>query len=137
MANATPSCFTFDRQPVARAFSRAWAKTGKRIAARMAMIAITTSNSIKVKPRACGLRSIGVPLSFATGTHALHGFLRSAISPPGGGGGGARHDGGKPSSKHRRPGLGQLRGAGHPRFLARRAAERPGARGARRRLCAD
>jgi hypothetical protein len=38
------------RQVVCRAFSRALAKTGKRIAARMAIIAITTSNSIKVKP---------------------------------------------------------------------------------------
>ncbi|MBM3497413.1 MAG: hypothetical protein FJX74_01975, partial [Armatimonadetes bacterium] len=34
-----------------RAFSRARAKTGNRIAARMAMIAMTTSNSISVKPR--------------------------------------------------------------------------------------
>src|SRR5207247_5476931 len=33
-----------------RAFSRAWAKTGKRIAARMAMMAMTTSSSIRVKP---------------------------------------------------------------------------------------
>src|SRR5437660_1732956 len=34
-----------------RARSRAWAKTGKRIAARMAIIAITTSSSISVKAR--------------------------------------------------------------------------------------
>ena len=34
---------------MARAFSRAWANTGKRIAARMAMMAITTSSSISVK----------------------------------------------------------------------------------------
>src|SRR5437660_2222093 len=33
-----------------RAFSRAWAKTGNRIAAKIAMIAITTSSSIRVKP---------------------------------------------------------------------------------------
>src|SRR5262249_5953154 len=33
-----------------RAFSRAWAKTGKRIAAKMAMMAMTTSSSIRVKP---------------------------------------------------------------------------------------
>src|SRR5437870_4227204 len=38
------------RQLVFRACSRAWAKTGKRIAARMAMMAMTTSNSIRVKP---------------------------------------------------------------------------------------
>src|SRR5438034_4732794 len=37
-------------QVAVRAFSRAWANTGKRIAARMAMIAITTRSSIKVKP---------------------------------------------------------------------------------------
>src|SRR5262245_14262218 len=47
---AVPICFRLERQPACRAFSRAWAKTGKRIAARMAMIAITTSNSISVKP---------------------------------------------------------------------------------------
>src|SRR5262249_35292460 len=34
-----------------RALSRAWAKTGNRIAAKMAMIAITTSSSISVKPK--------------------------------------------------------------------------------------
>jgi hypothetical protein len=32
-----------------RAFSRAWANTGNRIAAIMAMMLITTSNSISVK----------------------------------------------------------------------------------------
>jgi hypothetical protein len=36
-------------QVVWRAFSRAWANTGKRIAASIAIIAITTSNSIRVK----------------------------------------------------------------------------------------
>src|SRR5437870_2142156 len=41
----------FDAHMVCRAFSRAWAKTGKRIAARMAMMAITTSSSMRVKPR--------------------------------------------------------------------------------------
>src|SRR5262245_39294693 len=43
-----PSCFMFDRHVAARAFSRAWAKTGNRIAARIAMIAITTRSSISV-----------------------------------------------------------------------------------------
>src|SRR5437868_2719012 len=43
-------CFILERQEVCRAFSRAWAKTGKRIAARMAMIAITTRSSISVNP---------------------------------------------------------------------------------------
>src|SRR5438093_4430190 len=49
MLNATPHCFRLDRQVAARAFERAWAKTGKRIAAKIAMIAITTSNSMSVK----------------------------------------------------------------------------------------
>src|SRR5579864_9449764 len=39
------------RQLMARAFSRACAKTGKRIAARMAMIAMTTSSSMRVNAR--------------------------------------------------------------------------------------
>src|SRR5579862_388250 len=43
-------CLTFDRQTVLRACSRACAKTGNRIAARIAMMAMTTSNSIKVNP---------------------------------------------------------------------------------------
>src|SRR5687768_9352007 len=43
-----------ERQLVMRAFSRACANTGKRMAASMAMIAITTSSSIRVKPRLFG-----------------------------------------------------------------------------------
>src|SRR5581483_6335605 len=39
-------CFWLETQEMARAFSRAWAKTGKRIA----MMAITTSSSMSVKP---------------------------------------------------------------------------------------
>lgn len=38
----------FDVQAACRPFSRACAKTGNKIAARMAMIAITTSGSISV-----------------------------------------------------------------------------------------
>src|SRR5712691_3287526 len=45
---AVPICLRFDRQPACRAFSRAWAKTGKRMAANIAIIAITTSSSIRV-----------------------------------------------------------------------------------------
>src|SRR5262245_13677700 len=48
---ARPICLVFDRQEVWRAFSRACAKTGKRIAARMAMMAMTTSSSISVNAR--------------------------------------------------------------------------------------
>src|SRR5687767_15342117 len=46
---ARPSCLILLKQEVCRALARAWAKTGKRMAARMAMIAITTSSSIRVK----------------------------------------------------------------------------------------
>src|SRR5262245_55448500 len=45
-----PICLRLLTHVAARAFSHAWAKTGKRIAARMAMIAITTSSSIRVNP---------------------------------------------------------------------------------------
>src|SRR3954462_5980629 len=48
---AKPSCFWFEVQEIWRAFSRALAKTGKRIAARIAIIAITTRSSISVKAR--------------------------------------------------------------------------------------
>src|SRR5579871_2994716 len=48
MAKDSPNCFTLDRQEVARAFSRAWAKTGNRMAARIAMMAMTTSSSMRV-----------------------------------------------------------------------------------------
>src|SRR6266511_542103 len=45
-----PICLRLLWQLDCRAFSRAWAKTGKRMAARMAMMAMTTSNSMSVKP---------------------------------------------------------------------------------------
>src|ERR1051325_3308356 len=48
---AMPDCLVFERHCVLRACARAWAKTGNRIAARTAIIAMTTSNSIRVKPR--------------------------------------------------------------------------------------
>ena len=44
-----PICLVLERQAVERAFSRADAKTGKRIAASTAIMAITTSSSISVK----------------------------------------------------------------------------------------
>src|SRR5690242_13232732 len=49
IVSAWRSCFSLEMQVDWRAFSRALAKTGKRMAARMAMIAITTSNSMSVK----------------------------------------------------------------------------------------
>jgi hypothetical protein len=50
IANAKPICFAWDKQAAERACSLALEKTGKRMAARIAMIAMTTSNSIKVNP---------------------------------------------------------------------------------------
>jgi hypothetical protein len=44
------SCFMLLKHWVLRAFSRACANTGNSIAAKMAIIAITTNNSISVKP---------------------------------------------------------------------------------------
>src|SRR5690242_9878193 len=57
---ASVSCFLLERQEAVLADSRAWAKTGKRIAARIAMIAMTTSSSMRVKPRLHGLANITV-----------------------------------------------------------------------------
>ena len=48
---ARPCCFAFEIETVFFAASFAWANTGNRIAARIAMIAITTRSSIRVKPR--------------------------------------------------------------------------------------
>ena len=50
MAKAVVTCFRLEAQEIWRAFSRAWAKTGKRMAARIAMMAMTTSSSMSVKP---------------------------------------------------------------------------------------
>src|SRR5690349_4581179 len=47
---AVPICLVFERQADERALSRACAKTGKRMAARMAIIAMTTRSSINVNP---------------------------------------------------------------------------------------
>src|SRR5436309_1846412 len=66
MRMASMSCLAFERQDAERAFSRAWAKTGKRIAARMAMIAITTRSSIRVKARTFGLITPPCPNSGAS-----------------------------------------------------------------------
>src|SRR6266542_3079141 len=51
-----PNCRKLERQALCRAFSRACANTGNRIAARIAMIAITTRSSIRVKPARADLR---------------------------------------------------------------------------------
>jgi hypothetical protein len=51
MLNAMRICRSLLVQVVCRALRRVLAYTGKIIAARIAMIAITTSNSISVNPR--------------------------------------------------------------------------------------
>src|SRR5690242_15920003 len=72
-------CRMLEMQAVCRAFSRAWAKTGKRIAARIAIIAMTTSNSIKVKPR-CGARTLRGFVRYLT-VVPPHGFGSVAFRP--------------------------------------------------------
>src|SRR5438552_8332112 len=59
---ALPSCFRLLVQATWRAFSRAWAKTGKRMAARIAIIAITTRSSIRVKPPRRDLSDETIPV---------------------------------------------------------------------------
>jgi hypothetical protein len=49
MAEARPNCFILFRQAVRLAFSLALARAGNNIAASMAIIAMTTKSSIKVK----------------------------------------------------------------------------------------
>jgi len=48
---AIPYCLWLETHPICLALRLALARAGKSNAARMAMIAITTSNSIRVNPR--------------------------------------------------------------------------------------
>src|SRR5713101_5676614 len=66
------------RHVVCRALSRAWANTGNRIAARMAIIAITTSNSISVKP--FRLQPLSMGLSDLQRAKS-HGFCKPTRKP--------------------------------------------------------
>ena len=43
-----PICFKFDVQFIARAFARAWLNAGSNIAARIAMMAMTTVISMEI-----------------------------------------------------------------------------------------
>src|ERR1039458_257199 len=52
MITASPICFSLLKQLIASALSFALLSAGSSMAARMAMMAMTTSNSIRVKPRA-------------------------------------------------------------------------------------
>src|SRR5437763_16124418 len=60
MRQARPSCRMLLAHETARADSRAWEKTGNRIAARMAIMAITTRSSIRVKALGAGRWVLGV-----------------------------------------------------------------------------
>ena len=51
IAITTPTCFKLEVHRIRKAFCFALANAGSSIAARMAMIAMTTSNSIRVKAR--------------------------------------------------------------------------------------
>jgi hypothetical protein len=73
MVSPSPSCFILDMHIVRWARALALLKAGRSIAARIAMIAMTTSNSIKVKPR--GLR-LGNPPGLGAG---LKEFMRALI----------------------------------------------------------
>src|SRR3989442_3592537 len=74
MFSAMPTWRMLLVQVVLRACSRACAKTGKRIAAKMAIMAITTSSSISVKPRPRHPNCCMVSLPESVG-HAADRFL--------------------------------------------------------------
>ncbi len=88
---AMATFLTFDRHWILRADSRARAKTGNSIAARIAMIAITTSSSIRVKPPTRLLNMRASPSSCACAklprSHANYGecdtlvYSRTLLSP--------------------------------------------------------
>src|SRR2546425_4308507 len=46
-----PICRALERQVAPRAFSRAWANTGNKMPARIAIIDMTTRSSMRVNPR--------------------------------------------------------------------------------------
>src|SRR2546423_547653 len=72
-------CLTLLKQEVARAISRALAKTGKRIDARIAMIAMTTRSSIRVKAlRPTGREAIEVRITVVISSQPGRAAQRSA-----------------------------------------------------------
>src|SRR5690349_49298 len=70
-----PICLMLDRPDIWRALLRACAKTGKSMAARMAIIAITTRSSIKVNALLCTFEYLLITLSY------LHSSLRLRLIP--------------------------------------------------------
>src|SRR5438128_7446147 len=80
MVTANPICLQLERQAVCRALSRAWAKNGKRIAARIALMAMTTSSSMRVNARCMTLLFMMAPPFRGQKTAALCG---NGLRPPG------------------------------------------------------
>src|SRR4051794_4666070 len=76
MVKARPICRRLEAQAALRAVARAWAKTGKRIAARIAMMAMTTRSSMRVKPPRICWRFTRV--SFLRGSQITTAFGRAA-----------------------------------------------------------
>src|SRR4051794_36798343 len=70
------------RQEILRAFSLAWAKTGNRIAARMAIMAMTTSSSMRVKPR-CFIRILQEVRNRAGAAYRQEAVIGPRITPTG------------------------------------------------------
>src|SRR6266508_3723151 len=78
---AEPICFRFEEQTACRAFSRAWANTGNRMAARMAMMAITTSSSMRVNAAFRRDRMVGLLYGRKTEDHSLTGSTERCLFP--------------------------------------------------------
>src|SRR5579859_5313992 len=80
---ASDTCLALLVPTAWRALLRAWAKTGNRMAARIAMMAITTSSSISVKPRfVVGLLEqcmSGPPLGWLDGVCGTGPITRAAV----------------------------------------------------------
>src|SRR5882724_12944813 len=85
MVTAIPICFVLLRQLAARALSLALLNAGNNIAARMAMMAMTTSSSINVNPSTDEILEtalfvlILIVHSFRSSTFIEAGRLRTAL----------------------------------------------------------
>ena len=65
-----PHCLICETQAMLRAFSRAFDNAGNSIAAKIAMMAMTTSNSIRVNPAIPHWRARAVPYRAEPGSPA-------------------------------------------------------------------
>ena len=68
-------CFPLEVQSVLRAFALAFERAGRSMPARIAMMAITTSNSIRVN--AVGFRKLDE--EFMAGESAMQAFIRRPL----------------------------------------------------------